>query len=165
MMALTIQEPWAWAIVDASTRSPDAKIVENRQLTFPRYAGPLLIHSGKGTRYKSAWDDCRDDIEDVCGLRCPDFSEIAGRGVIGVCHVVGTVPICELQETCRQHSVDYAVAELWAEGPLCLLLTDVAPFSRPIPFVGHQGLFRVPDELVRDAVADARERLAISREP
>lgn len=35
MKALTIQEPWAWLIVDASLVETRTKIVENRGEDFP----------------------------------------------------------------------------------------------------------------------------------
>lgn len=41
MKALSIRQPWAWAIVNAGKR------VENRTWET-RYRGPILIHAAKG---------------------------------------------------------------------------------------------------------------------
>lgn len=58
MKALTVQNPWAWAIIHGTKR------VENRT-TMWGYRGPLAIHAGtrwsdRGGRSGLVWDDLRD---------------------------------------------------------------------------------------------------------
>lgn len=127
MRTLSVQQPWAYAIVHGTKR------VENRAW-YTDYRGPLLIHAGKtyqtGVEYEIHADSPEVDIE---GMRR------STRGaVVGVCQIVACV---------RAHAVA-PDQRIWAGGPWCFVLEDVRALAIPIPFRGQLGFFDVPDSLL-----------------
>lgn len=124
MKAITICQPWPWAIFYGPKR------IENR--TWPSdHRGPLLIHAGKSRKF---WDDgCL--FLDRYGWRPPAI-EIQWGAIIGVVEMVDCVPVAAV-------SVD-----LFAEGPWCHVYENPRPFAEPIPYRGQQGMFFVPDSVV-----------------
>jgi hypothetical protein len=184
MKCLTIQEPWAWAIVDlAAEGNAAAKCVENRGTGFPRYTGPMAIHSGAGATYCDLWAALEIEILRKTKRDVPPWSEIRGRGIVGVCNVVASVTtplhlmddlretlafLCQagwhvttplplmddlrerVERACEEAGVSYDAAELWIEGPRCLILRDVVrlPNPIPIPIRGMQGLWNVEPKLI-----------------
>lgn len=128
MMAISVRQPWAWAIVHAG------KPVENRTWRTS-YRGPLLIHAAKGMT-KEEYDDFRDFYEMVIvatnplvAPALPAFDELQRGGIVGR----GTLTDCV-----RQHP------SLWFSGPYGFVLADV----EPVPFQPYRGqlqLFDVPE--------------------
>jgi hypothetical protein len=137
MKALSIRQPWAWAILRAGKR------IENR--SWPtRFRGPVLIHAGV---YKPKQQDVDDfnaaffkavpSIEDRKRI-CPQFTEalslyrggIVGRAVIVDCVSQSDSP--------------------WFFGPYGFVLDQVEPLPFR-PFKGALGFFDVPDELTKAA--------------
>lgn len=168
MKALTVCEPWAWAIVDLSLLSPEWKRVENRHAEFPRYSGPLLIHSGQRPVY---WKAAARQIRAGSGFTPPAWQEIAGRGLIGLAKVACTVDASWIRSPgprpsrdirlWAEEGLDYPRLQHWAEGPLCICFSRVYPFAAPIPWRGQQGLFEVPDDRVAAAIERAKECAAM----
>jgi len=75
MKALSIQQPWGWAIINAG------KDIENRDWNTKR-RGPFLIHCGlKVDR------DAFDEIERICGRRPP--KDLPTGGIIGQVSISG----------------------------------------------------------------------------
>jgi len=75
MKALTIRQPWAWAIAYAG------KNIENRNW-FTKYRGPLAIHAGLG----------REGLEGLPrGVRRPADQELVRGAVIAVADLVDIV--------------------------------------------------------------------------
>ncbi len=122
MKALSIQQPWAWAILAGVKR------VENRTWrTFHR--GPLLIHASKKPWAGQA---------DLRGHVPP--RELPVGVLLGTVDVLDCVPVGgDLFER---------IDDPLAVGPWCWLLGNPRPFERPIPFQGKPGLFDVPDHLI-----------------
>ena len=134
MKALSICQPWAWAILHAG------KNVENR--TWPTwYRGQLLIHAGKSRRYYDAEDP--DDWMEAYGVKLPSWSDMPQGAIVGVATVVDCVAV----GLNLPYFLPGSGPNVWAEGPWCWLLSGVRAID-PIPFRGAQGLFDVPDELV-----------------
>lgn len=116
MKALSVRQPWAWAIVHAG------KDVENRTWGT-RYRGPLLIHASTNyDRAGKAW------IRDELGIEVPP--DLPRGGIIGRVQLVG----------CTQAS-----DSPWFQGPNGLLLRDpeAVPF---LACPGKLGLFEAPDQ-------------------
>ena len=114
MKALSIQQPWAWAILHAG------KDVENR-MWKTGYRGTILIHTGKlydkiGHSY----------IEDVLGIQIPDNLPVGG--------IYGKVDIID----CVTHSTSR-----WFNGLYGFVLANPKPFPFT-PYKGSLGLFDVP---------------------
>jgi len=119
MKALSIHQPWAWAIMAGR------KAVENR--SWPtKYRGDLLIHAGRN----------RSTLARIHlpGLDPP--SKLVFGGLIGVVTLSDCLPIAR------------APRLPFAEGPWCWILTHPRPLSEPIMFQGRLSLFNVPDHLV-----------------
>lgn len=144
MRALSIRQPWIWAILNAGKR------IENRDWSGCAVRGPLLLHASKGTGTLGDFDD---DVETLCSQvhRSRVAAEVAektkarGRigeiwrprpdlirgGIVGVCNLVDAV---------------HSSPDPWFFGPLGLVLADVRalPFT---PFSGDLGFFDVPDDI------------------
>lgn len=119
--ALSIRQPWAWAILYAGKR------VENRSW-YMAYRGPIFIHAGRTVEYQ-ALEGLQDEILAVPQPRQP--------AVCGALLGVATVIDCIRPEDVPEDQ------QRWAVGPWCILLGDVRPLADPRPFAGKLGLFRV----------------------
>lgn len=127
MRALSIQQPWAWAIFALD------KDVENRTWRTA-LRGRILIHAGKGFD-----EDGASFIRDALGHALPprfDRGGFIGSAVLADC-------------------VD-ASASAWFFGPVGFVLQDIRP-CRFTPWRGALGLFEVPDEIARALVGEAAE--------
>jgi hypothetical protein len=141
MKAISIRQPWAWAILHAGKR------VENRDWRGCSYRGPLLIHAAKGCTFNEYMDAAywmaskrlasphwlsQKHIPTI-----PPMSEMGRGGILGYCRLVDVVT---------------ASRDPWFCGLLGLVLADVRPLPY-VPFKGALGLFEVPDELVLPLLA------------
>lgn len=123
--ALSIRQPWAWAILNAG------KDVENRPRRF-HYRGPICIHASKSTRRQDAVDFMGFYLNRHLPDNRPDMPGAYDRGGI-----IGTADIVD----CVDHS-----DSPWFIGPFGLVLRNV----RPVPFIyvrGALGLFRWKERL------------------
>ena len=146
MKALSIRQPWAWAILHAG------KDVENRDWISAgknrRDAHALmtrgeqfLLHASATMRKRDDYQACRDlliDLNPEDALRLPKWGEWADIGGI-----VGIGRIVEIADT---------VKSPWFFGPVGLVLADVKP-CKFTPFKGALGFFDVPDHIAREALA------------
>jgi hypothetical protein len=120
MKALSIQQPWAWAILYFG------KDIENRSWPLPKNIhGRILIHAGK--KYDK---DGKSYIKDMFGQRNPIYippHECLCGGIVGSVSIYG----------CVQNS-----GSRWFSGPYGFLLCDpaVVPFK---PMRGQLGFFEV----------------------
>lgn len=124
MKALSIQQPWAWAILHG-------KDIENR--TWPtRYTGPFLIHAGK----KFDFDGYRWILANrpLFSADIPHRDAFQMGGIVGVSMIVDCVDFHESP---------------FFFGPWGFVLSC----SRPIPFVpcrGKLGFFDVFFEAIEE---------------
>lgn len=91
MKALSIRQPWAWAIVNAGKR------VENRTWET-RYRGPILIHAAKGVtkreyeQFASFWQNFpRRPLQSY--PRPPSFDALQRGGIVARAEVIGCISI------------------------------------------------------------------------
>lgn len=125
-LALSVRQPWAWAVVNAH------KDVENRSWNTPR-RGRLLIHAGQ--RLVQSGFEFLDSL----GIRYPE--EVIVGGLIGSVELVD----------CVQDS-----QSPWAQqGAWHWLLERPVEFRRPIDCPGRLGLF-APDASRQRLSAAAR---------
>lgn len=127
--ALSIRQPWPWAIINAG------KPVENR--TWPtRFRGRFLIHAGQRSTLDD-YDACMDLLDEiwpvplVCqlGRRASAFRSADARtgGIVGIAEIVDCVEQFDSP---------------WFFGPYGFVLRN----ARPLPFhpcKGRLGFFRV----------------------
>lgn len=122
MRALSIQQPWAWLIVNGH------KDIENRNWRC-HFRGPVLIHAGKRID-RDAMEDLRDGYHPVSGDRLDlDLPEIFETGGI-----VGEAVIAD----CVERSTS-----AWFVGRFGIVMRDARPLDFR-PCKGALGFF-VPE--------------------
>lgn len=128
MKALSIKQPWAWAIMDGY------KPVENRDWPT-RFRGTVAIHASKGMT-KPEYDDFYMFIrEEPVGFyvieKLPQYEQLE-RGVI-----LGTVDIVDCV---KDHPSP------WFVGEYGFVMASPRSLPTPIPCRGLLGLWDVPTE-------------------
>jgi hypothetical protein len=121
MRALSVRQPWAWAIIAGH------KKFENRKWQTP-YRGSLFIHAGKEMRQSEFEDVLRYAGED--GFTPPEIAQLNRGGIIGRVDLVEIVADGD--------------GDPWFSGPYGWRLKK----PRSLPFrrwIGQQRLFDVPD--------------------
>lgn len=119
-LALSVRQPWAWAIIHAHKR------LENRTPTAIRLGKMttglrIAIHASKGMT--------RDEYESVRGYlpaKCPRPDDLIRGAIIGSVYV---------RDIIRESN------DPWWCGPRALVLEDPRPCCAPIPCVGALGYF------------------------
>jgi hypothetical protein len=132
MRAISIRQPWAWAILHVG------KDIENRDRRW-NLRGRVVIHaSATMTRAEiAAIDDIASLVWKPPGLAVPMRNDFRARGLLGA--LVGTV---EIVDCVRDH------VSPWFNGPFGLVLREPRPFKTPIPFKGALGVMDVPDGIL-----------------
>lgn len=125
MKALTIHQPWAWAIAQGY------KTIENRNWVTS-YRGPLLIHAG---RSRKSIESGRRFLGRL-GIEMPDADQLAFGAIMAITRL----------KHCLE--LEAVIENPFAEGPICWVLEDVHAIE-PLPWPGEQGLFNVADEAVK----------------
>jgi hypothetical protein len=120
--AISIRQPWAWAVVHAG------KDVENRSATAIRAYRPAVgrrvyVHASKGMT-RAEYERAVEFMASV-GVRCPAPDEFQFGGVIG------SVLVVDVVERHRSR---------WFHGPFALVLAEPKPM-RFRPARGQLGLF------------------------
>lgn len=120
-LALSIRQPWAWAIIFAG------KDIENRSWCHPNpalnFRGEFAVHAAKGMT-RDEYEDARDFMERF-GVFVPAPHELKRGGIIGVASVTDIVS---------------QSASNWFMGPRGLQLAD-AQYLPFVPAVGQLGFF------------------------
>jgi hypothetical protein len=128
LRALSIRQPWAWAVAAGLKR------VENRSWRVS-YRGPLAIHAARVVETQ-AYARC----ESLAGQPVP--SHLATGAVIAMAHLVDIVMRSD---------------DPWFEGPWGWLLDDVVPLC-PVQCVGSNNLFALPDDIEQAVRHQMRKR-------
>ncbi|MHC5770842.1 MAG: ASCH domain-containing protein [Nostoc sp.] len=138
MKALSVRQPWAWAIIYA------LKNVENRGWPI-HYRGDILIHAAK-TCTKKDYQLAREFCHSM-GVVTPELISLRRGQVIGIVTIVD----CKFSQ----------VASGWGmPGQYHWKLENPREIT-PIPYIGRLGIFEVPDELVRSAIARVKSVLSL----
>lgn len=131
MRALSVRQPWAWAIIHAG------KNIENRNWQT-KYRGPLLIHAGR--TLPTGWD--RDIVKDTIQKSDRDFPDCEGSwnlcgGIIGSVELVDCVHV----ESVRAGKLGLR-GNPWARGPWLWMFRDPEPIDF-VPLRGQLNIFEV----------------------
>ena len=138
--ALTVRQPWAWAIIHGG------KDVENRGWPVPKTVElpqRIAIHAAMGCTQKE-WGRAAEWMR-LRGLPTPPSLEHLPRGAI-----IGTVEVFG----CSPH-----FPSPWVDGSgFAWLLRRTQAFARPVTCTGRLGLWEIPWSLLRrlDAVEVVR---------
>lgn len=129
MRAISLRQPWAWAIFHG-------KPVENRTW-WTAYRGPLLIHASKTLDIDGAWwiFENREQLD----LPMVTVEYLLSRPVGAF---VGKVEMVDCVKNYRSP---------WFFGPYGHVYRNSEEFETPIPYRGKQGIFFVPEEVIRNA--------------
>lgn len=122
MKALSVRQPWSWALIHAGKNVENRSAAALRHMNF-RSVHCLAIHASKGMT-REEYEHARDFMESI-GVRCPDPADLLRGGVIGTVAVVGIV---------KAHDSP------WFFGPRGILVAN----PEPLPFEagpGALGLF------------------------
>lgn len=145
MKALSIRQPWMWAILAGG------KDVENRSRNVVGgHRGPILLHVGK----QLADQDAFARVSELADDRMPNLGGPGNRPELhSESAIVGVVNIAGVHQatSCRGRCSPWADPTGWH-----LRLHDPRPLRRPVPCPGRLGLF-TPDQQVLD---DVRRQLA-----
>lgn len=139
--AITVQQPWAWAIVSAD------KNVENRSQLWS-YRGRLLIHAG------ARWSHRGDQSPLI--QRAAHGRSLAGA--LDMSAIIGTAVLvdCHLDVGCCKPWGESAYAEHGGRERrhvVHLVLEDREPLPQPIPCPGALGLWIPPVDVAERAGA------------
>jgi hypothetical protein len=126
MKALSIRQPWAWAILHAG------KDVENRNWPT-RFRGTIAVHAAKGMT-RDEYENARDFMIGDVGLNDMPLFGQCWRGVI-----VGLVDIVDC--VTRSDSP-------WFEGKYGFVLANPRPLKTPISCKGALNFWDVPASVV-----------------
>lgn len=140
MKALTIRQPWCWAILYAG------KDIENRDWNT-NLRGRIAIHAAKGmTR-----EEYQDGIEFIAlaayeagmsnlveyrkikDLVIPDYEEMTRSAIVGTVEIVSS-----LRESTSP----------WFQGRFGFQLANPRSLVQPIPIKGYLGFWDVPEDVV-----------------
>lgn len=134
MLALTIKQPWVWAILSSGKR------IENRSWR-PKSSLPATIAIHAGASYDAQGAEL---LEREFGLTVPCAQELLELGQVGA--VVGRAIVA---------SVVTQSASMWFSGPLGWQLEHVERCT-PIPMRGRLGLWRLPENTTFENVERCR---------
>ena len=144
LRALTIRQPWAWAIVHASKRIENRSRADGIRPGMCSYRGPLLIHASKR--------ETRDEWDALAELHSspPDRDSVPRGGIVGRCNVVAHVDPAgrvwlDAAETQQAEATGSAVDWRWWAGGHGLVLANVRP-TIFVPCRGNLGLWTPTDE-------------------
>jgi hypothetical protein len=137
--ALTIRQPYAWAIVFGS------KNIENRSTNWT-YRGRLAIHAG-ALEHHEGWDDDRVTEE---WMNAVDWQADAIHIRSAVIGIVDLVDIHKDDGCCRPwgESASDDDAGRARYNRTHLVLDNVTILDQPIPCLGAQGLWTPPTQVL-----------------
>lgn len=132
MKALTLIQPWAWAILNG-------KPVENRTWAFPERLRGQIIALHAGQKHD---DEAAEWISRTFGLQVPARADMAHGAIVGTARLLGvTTSGSELSPAQRR----------WFFGPFGFLLGDVVA-CEPLSCPGALGLWEVPPSALEHLV-------------
>ncbi len=108
-----------------------APMDDHRALSFTQPWAEVILHGGKLVENRQRWP--------ACHYRGPILihaaKDLARGALVGRARIVGVAR--------KQADIPHDQLRWW-QGGFALLLADVEPLERPIPWPGALGLFRVP---------------------
>jgi hypothetical protein len=141
MKALSLWQPWA------SAMAMGLKTVETR-CWGAAYRGQLAIHAAK------RWT--RDERE---------FAQAMGLPIdlpLGAVVAVGTLEAIHQTDVIRDRLEDGELAwGNYAPGRFAWVFRNIRALPHPVPCLGRQGFFEIPDDMLRDFTPDPPRQAAL----
>ena len=134
MKALSIRQPWLWAIMHAGKR------IENRDW-YCGYRGPILLHASRYYNGQEFWDVVSEDILPLVPAgQTPPFVTVRMLQQTGG-HLLARANVVDCL---RPGGTPPAGQEAWYTGAFGIVLANVEALPEPVPCRGALGLFDVP---------------------
>jgi len=139
MKALTVRQPWAWAIVHAG------KDIENRNWPT-KYRGQIAIHAAKGLT-RTEYTETVDYIQHRYNYKneIPSYENIIRGAIVGVADLVDCVSSSKSN---------------WFEGEYGFVLKNVRPIA-PVACSGALGFWNVSEDVLMKIKSVAGRRKTI----
>lgn len=137
MKALTLWQPWAWAMTMPAWGL--RKDVENRPWPCPAnmLRQRFAIHAGK------TWDDDGAHRIHESGLRFPNEAAITKGAIVAFATI----------DRCVTSSAELPLEQRrWFSGPYGFVFRDLAVLRKPIPCRGFQMFWTIPDDVLAEAI-------------
>ncbi len=140
-LALSVRQPWAWAIMFAGKHLENRSRYALKHMLGRMRRGRICIHAAKGMT-REEYEAARDTIARATAVHrvaveCPSPAELVRGAIIGTVEVTGTL------------SPETSTSPWWAGGS-ALTITDPQPLSEPLPLAGALGYFDWLDSIARD---------------
>jgi hypothetical protein len=151
MKALSIKQPWAWAICNLP--EPYKKDIENRTW-HTKFKGDFLVHASK-TFDKEGYKRLLDYLESLnYEGHIPEPKEFIKGAIVG---------ISELTNIANNNDIYFLnTKSIWYEGEYGFILEDSKAFENPIPLKGQLNFFNVDNDLVREELEKTVIKLPIN---
>lgn len=166
MRAITVQQPWAWAV------AVGAKDIENRSRTLGPYRGQVAIHAG------AAWSDRGANDHRIYGLaiqrRQSDDDALALLSLVGQRSLPtgAVIAVGELVAVHKPHELRPGAGcscSTWADmeyGGITvgahLRFKDVVRLAEPVPAKGRLGLWTPPADVEAAVEAELDRSRAVA---
>jgi hypothetical protein len=139
MRALTLHQPWAWAIAHAD------KTVENRPTAPPRVVlgDDFAVHAGLAFDL-AAWAAFREGRFGELARRVPDVEKLVHGAIVAVARLDAFV---RGHEQLRALGYDLDLYRRWFSGPVGNILSYRRPLASPLPCRGMQGWWPLPPDV------------------
>jgi activating signal cointegrator 1 len=141
MKALTLHQPWAWAV------AAGWKEVETRSWRTD-YRGPLAIHAGKKHDVDGKILHLKMNSVRGCPAICPPFEDLPFGCIVATCQLVTVMPTHFIEMEVRsqpfQPALGWDCERLfgnYAPDRFAWILRNVVPVDPPIPAHGWQKLW------------------------
>lgn len=142
MKALTIKQPWLWAITNSTKR------VENRTWKPPySMIGQRIALHGSARIEQSEMMACRR----ICPAPLPHMMDLTTGAIIATAIIRGYVVVNDqggVTEQSRSAASYEPRGDRWFFGPVGWILDDVRKMAEPITCKGALGLWNVPAPIV-----------------
>ena len=130
--ALTIRDPWLWAIVNSTKR------IENRSWSTS-YRGRIYLHSAG---HLAPMHERKECLEKLAATGPTMALEVRHRDpksfAFKPSHLVATADLIDCVQLSSSHLGHWGIAGLWH-----WILIEVKELAKPIPMKGQLGLWRV----------------------
>lgn len=150
--ALSIQQPWAWAITDLD------KLVENRSRPT-NFRGEVFLHASAKARPVEDLDDCCTTDEVHQALNAWEQGTMTLGAIVGVAELCYCGTPQEVRGNAELLFYPDEPQDRWIEGPSCYCLVRVLTLPEPVPCKGALGFWKVPP----DVEAKVRSQLEMAK--
>lgn len=140
MKAISIRQPWAWAILNAK------KDIENRTWRT-KIRGTVAVHASQTMRRREYEEALRKIKTLSPRVKVPSYESMPRGAIVGLVDIVG----CEPKTKSKWH----------ARGHYGFLLANPRALRRPVPCKGSLSFWEVPANIARSISRQLKSRRPI----